>query len=273
MKKLPISVFIITKNEADRVATTIKSVRDWVDEIIVVDSGSTDGTMDVAKSAGVDKVMFNEWNGYGAQKIFSEAQCKNNWILNLDADEEISPALRAEILAEFANGMPDENHAYNLRCKITMAHQTEPSRFAFVNAPIRLYNSKTAGFRNSTVHDAVVVQGNVTLKKFKNVVYHRSFRSIEHMVEKLNDYSTMQAAEMFEHRKEFSALRGVLEPHLMFLKFYILRRHFVYGFFGLVVSRNYAHYRFLRLAKLSELYALEKFKKISIEFDNNNKND
>ena len=266
--KLPISVFIITKNEADRVAATIKSVRSWVDEVVVVDSGSDDHTMDVARAAGADKVLFNEWHGYGQQKIFCETQCKNNWLLNLDADEEISPALREEIMTQFADVMPDEYNAYRLRCVIMFAHQTKPSRFAFVNDPIRLYNKNTAGFRDALVHDSVVPLARVTVKKFKGDVFHRSFRNMEHMVAKLNDYSTMQAAELFARGKKFSVLRGVIEPHMMFWKFYILRRHFVYGFFGLTASRNYAHYRFLRLAKLRELYALEKLKKI----DSNNKN-
>jgi glycosyltransferase involved in cell wall biosynthesis len=265
--KLPISVFIITKNEADRVAATIKSVRSWVDEVIVVDSGSDDGTIEVAKAAGADKVMFNEWHGYGQQKIFCETQCQNDWLLNLDADEEISPALRDEIMTQFADVMPEANNAFKLRCVNMFAHQAKPSRFAFVNDPIRLYNKNSAGFRDALVHDAVVPQAGVEVHKFKGAVFHRSFRSMEHMVRKLNDYSTMQAAELFARGKNFSVARGVIEPHLMFWKFYILRRHFVYGFFGLTASRNYAHYRFLRLAKLRELYALEKLKKI----DSNNK--
>lgn len=265
--KLPISVFIIAKNEADRIGATIASVREWIDEVVVVDSGSTDGTMEVAQHAGADIVAFNEWKGYGPQKIYSEKLCKNQWLLNLDADEEISPTLRDEILAEFANGAPSENTAYKLRCVIMFAHQSKPSFGAFVNDPIRLYNIKTASFRDSTVHDSVVPQPGVVLKKLKGDVFHRSFRNMEHMVAKLNNYSTMQAADLFARGKKTSVLRALVEPYLMFFKFYILRRHFVYGFFGLTASRNYAHYRFLRLAKLRELWALKKLN----EIDTNNK--
>lgn len=264
MNKLPISVFIIAKNEADRICVTINSVREWVDEIIVVDSGSTDGTLETAKECGADRVMFNEWTGYGAQKIFSEQQCKHDWILNLDADEEISPFLREEIIATFANGVPPENHAYGLRCVLMFAHQNKPSRFAYVNAPIRLYNRKTAGFRNSTVHDSVIPNGtDIITKTFKGDVFHRSFRSLEHMVTKLNGYSTMQAHELYAKGKRFPLIRALIEPYLMFFKFYILRKHFVYGFFGLAASRNYAYYRFLRLAKLRELWARKDSEKLS----------
>ena len=87
--KLPLSVFIIAVNEADRIALTINSVRDWADEVIVIDSGSTDDTVAVAESHGA-RVVFNEWNGYGPQKVFGETLCRNDWLLNLDADEEVT---------------------------------------------------------------------------------------------------------------------------------------------------------------------------------------
>ena len=84
-----ISAFIITKNEAPRVAKAINSIKDIVDEIIVVDSGSTDDTVRIAESLGA-KVVFNEWPGYVKQKSFAESLCKNNWVLNIDADEELT---------------------------------------------------------------------------------------------------------------------------------------------------------------------------------------
>lgn len=260
MSKLPISVFIICKNEADRIATTIKSVCGWVDEIVVVDSGSTDGTVEVAKAAGADKVMFNEWSGYGAQKVFAQNQCRNNWVLNLDADEEISSQLQVEICNEFAT-MPSEKNAYRLRCVMTMMHEKTPSRFAFVNDPVRLYHLGNAGFSDNMVHDSVVLRDGAIIKKFEGAVLHRSFRSLAHMEEKLNNYSTMQATEMFDRGKKVSVLRAFFEPFLMFPKFYFGRRYFAHGFYGIAAARIYAHYRFLRLAKLREKWAVEKLRK------------
>ena len=104
-QKLPISVFIIAKNEADRIATTIGSVREWVDEVIVIDGGSTDETIAVAKENGA-KVEYNQWAGYGLQKRFGEDLCQNNWLLNLDADEEISQELAQEIQELFTIALP-----------------------------------------------------------------------------------------------------------------------------------------------------------------------
>ena len=100
---LPLSVFIIAKNEADRIGETIRAVRDLTDDLVVVDSGSTDGTQDVAEELGA-RVIFNAWPGYGPQKRFAEEQCRHDWLLNLDADEVVPPDLAAEIAALFAAG-------------------------------------------------------------------------------------------------------------------------------------------------------------------------
>src|SRR5438132_13638376 len=100
MQRLPISAFIIAKNEADRIARAILSVRDWVDEVIVIDSGSTDNTVALSESLGA-RCMFNAWSGFGPQKVFGETQCRNKWLLNLDADAELTPACAAELKALF----------------------------------------------------------------------------------------------------------------------------------------------------------------------------
>ena len=95
--KLPISCFIIAQDEADRITNTIESVIDFVDEVIVIDSGSTDGTQDLARQLGC-KVFFNKWNGYGPQKRFGEDCTKNEWLLNLDADEYLSDQIKSCLL-------------------------------------------------------------------------------------------------------------------------------------------------------------------------------
>src|SRR5689334_17029892 len=102
MPPLPLSVFIIAKNEADRIGATIRAVRDLTDDLVVIDSGSTDGTQAVAEQLGA-RVIPNDWPGYGPQKRFGEEQCRHIWLLNIDADEVVPPDLSARIRAVFAS--------------------------------------------------------------------------------------------------------------------------------------------------------------------------
>jgi glycosyltransferase involved in cell wall biosynthesis len=258
---LPISVFIIAKNEEDRIHYGINSVRDWVDEVIVIDSGSTDNTVKVAKKLGA-KVVYNVWKGYGQQKIFGEELCKNQWILNIDADEEISPMLAAEIKKLFAHGQP-KHDAYYLNIKLMTIHSKRPSLFAPTTDAIRFYNSRVAGFRESTVHDSVILRkpNKGRIGRLHKPVYHRCFRSLTHAVEKINSYTSMQAADMRARKVLPSGLRIVFEPLVAFCKAYFLRRYCLYGVDGFVESIVYAFSRTLRLAKTRELAAQEKSKK------------
>ena len=102
-RRLPLSCFIIAVNEADRIAPVIESVVGWVDEVVVIDSGSTDGTQDLAEKLGA-RVIHHAWPGFGPQKRYGEDQCRNDWVLNLDADEVMSEELIREIIALFAEG-------------------------------------------------------------------------------------------------------------------------------------------------------------------------
>ena len=103
--KLPISIFIITRNEEARIGRTIEAVRDWVAEVIVVDSGSTDETVAIAKALGA-KTFHRDWTGYGPQKRFAEDQCSQDWWFNIDADEVVTPPLREELQSLFLKGEP-----------------------------------------------------------------------------------------------------------------------------------------------------------------------
>lgn len=253
MNKLSISVFIIAKNEADRIDKPILSVRDWVDEVIVIDSGSDDGTPKVAELLGA-KVVYNEWKGYGQQKIFGESLCRNDWLLNLDADEEISRELAENIRKEL-NNLADHSKnisAYSFNWKLLFINEEKPPLFAPGGKFIRLYNKKHAGFRDSTIHDSVVVrEGNIA--KIKGVVLHRCFRDLSHWTGKINYYSNMQAEDFVRKGRKVRLIRLLTEPFLAFIKSYFIRRYIVHGIDGFIASFQYAYAKFLRLAKAREL--------------------
>lgn len=251
--KIPVSVFIIAKNEADRIPHTIKSVINWTDEVIVIDSGSDDDTVKTSEQLGA-RVVYNKWPGYGPQKVFGEGLCKNDWLLNLDADEEITPELRDEIIALFEKGEP-EHKAYSFRITMLSRFDDRPGRFAPCHNQIRLYNKKYAGFKDSTVHDSVIIkQEGYQSKSLKNITLHRSFRSFSHAIGKINFYSSMQAEDMVKRGRKPSAIRIISEPITAFFKAYFGKRYCLIGIDGFIESFIYAFARVIRLAKAREMW-------------------
>lgn len=248
MQKIPLSVTIIAKNEADRIAKPITSVIDWADEVIVVDSGSTDDTVKLAESLGAS-VVYNPWRGFGHQKKFAATLCRNDWVLNLDADEEVSPELREEIIAMFS--APRAHSAYWVKVCMVLPHEEKPRRFGNFVTSKRLYDrQKAASATENAFYDEVrVSEGSVG--KLAGVMHHRSFRSLEHEVDKINRYTSIQAADKGGRR--IPVIRIVLEPFGAFLKAYFLKRYCVYGVEGFVQGVMYAFARTLRLAKIREL--------------------
>ena len=256
MTKLPISVFIIACNEADRLPLVLRSVRDWVDEIQVIDSGSEDDTLAVSEALGA-KTHFRAWTGYGPQKVYGESLCRNDWLLNIDADEEISARLRDEILAAFA---ADPKHtAYTVPILPLYNFQNHAHPWTVHHHPVRLYRKSCGGFKDSTVHDTVVMHTGST-GRLRGMVNHRSFRSLTHHLDKVNFYSSAQAEDRFARGREPSFLSLLLITPLSFLKSLILRREILNGIDGVVVSYMYAFQRFIRLAKTRERFQLARRK-------------
>jgi glycosyltransferase involved in cell wall biosynthesis len=252
-----ISAFIIAKNEESRISYAIKSMRQIAEEIIVVDSGSTDNTVQICKELGA-KVFFNAWPGYARQKAYAENLCKNDWILNLDADEELSQGLKDEIEYIFASNMQDIYYAY--RIKLTILYRNnKPSFFAPVNKAIRLYNRNFCSFEsdNASTHDSVIFKDNIStankIYTLNEIAYHRSGASIAQLVGKANFYSSQQAMDLCKKGRKITNLRIIYEIFFAFFKAFILRRYFIFGFDGLVDSAIFAFARFLRLAKAREL--------------------
>jgi glycosyltransferase involved in cell wall biosynthesis len=248
---LPISVFIIARNEADRIGVAIASVKNWVDEVLVIDSGSQDDTVALSESLGA-RVIFNEWRGYGPQKVFGESLCRNRWVLNLDADEEISPELRDEIIGLFAKGEPECSAYRMLRTELYNFHD-QPHPWAPTSDWVRLYRKDKAGFKDSPVHDSVVLDDN-KLGNLRGRMFHRSFRSYYHHIEKVNLNSNAQADYLFNKGRNPSWLALLFTPPLAFLKSFILRREFVNGIDGVLISYMFAFQRFIRLAKTRERF-------------------
>ncbi|MCE2687198.1 MAG: glycosyltransferase family 2 protein [Rickettsiales bacterium] len=263
MNKIPLSVFIITKNEADRIATTIKSVINIAEEIIVIDSGSTDNTCKISQELGA-KVFFNQWNGFGEQKVFGEQKCLNPWILNIDADEEVSQELAEEIRQIIINHQKQDLIGYKIKIVNKFRFEEKPNKFAYYYNQLRLYQSKYAGFSTSAVHDSVLLKDKTSIDKIgqcQNIIYHQSFRSFKHWIEKINFYSELQAMDNWKKGKNVSTIKIITSPILAFFKALIIRRYICYGSQGIIYSLLFAFSRFAKMIKIRELFLAQKDKK------------
>ncbi len=247
MSALLISVFIIARNEADRIGATIRAVRDLTDDLVVVDSGSTDGTQSLAESLGA-RVIHNDWPGYGPQKRFAEEQCRHPWVLNLDADEVVPPDLAETIRAAFAAGEP--THAA-WRLDIAEIFPARPARTPGPMFSARCGSTAGTGSRYSPspVHDRVELGAGVTAGRLKDAStisrYVRSATSSTSSTAIPTSRPTTSTPAASRSRPGGCSwsCRG------NFLKAYFGRRHFVRGVYGFLTAMNYAISRHLRVAK------------------------
>jgi glycosyltransferase involved in cell wall biosynthesis len=253
--RAPLSVFIIAKNEADRIGRTIAAVRGISDDVVVVDSGSTDGTREVAEAAGA-RVVEHEWLGYGEQKRYAETLCRHAWMLNVDADEVVPPDLAREIAALFAKGEPDAD-AYRIRIAEIFPGEGRPHPLAYALSPVRLYRRDKGTYNPSPVHDRVDLVAGARVRKLRGTIHHFSVRSLGDQMAKLNRYTDALVADLHARGENLSVLRLVLEFPGNFIKAYIGRRHALRGAYGFMTAMNFAFYRYLRVAKHLEAKRLQ----------------
>lgn len=250
MLKLPVSCFIIAKNEADRIGRTIRSVREWADEVIVVDSFSTDDTVQLAEAEGA-RVVQRAWLGFGQQKRFAEELCRNEWLFNIDADEVVTEKLAREIADVFANGEP-EFACYGMSVALVYPGHTKPRLWARDHFCIRLYDRRVMRFRDSSLHDSVVTDGH-KMGKMSSALHHHSIRSFEDMRRKLDERMWLTVANGEPQPRFKVFLRLITEMPMHFLKYYVVRGHFTGGWAGLKYASLQAWYRFMRIYRLWRL--------------------
>lgn len=244
---LPLSVFLIAKNEAARLPTTLQAVSGWADQIVLVDSGSTDDTCEIARAHGAE-VHYREWTGYGPQKVHAETLCRNDWLLNLDADEVVTPKLKAEIAALLREH--PEPGGWRIRILNVYPGDTAPRPLANDYNVVRLYHRGAGGYRDHPLFDRVELSGKPG--QLHGPIHHFPLTSWAHFVEKENRYTDFQAESAREKPRWTILLRLPVEMPMSFCKFYLLRRHFTGGWKGFFFALAAAFARTLRLAKMLE---------------------
>ncbi len=242
-----LSVTLITWNEEGRLRETLEGVA-WAREIVVVDSGSSDKTVEIAREF-TDKVLFHPWAGYAQQKNFALAQATSPWILSLDADEIVSPELQAEIQRVLAHDGPEDGY-FVPRKNLFLGRWIRHGRL-YPDFQLRLFRRGRGVFRPTKVHEAVEVDGRVgTLQA---PLIHQSYRSVDDFVARADRYSTLAAEEALEQGRTGLLRNCGLRPLGRFASMYFLHRGFLDGRHGLLLALLYSYYVFLREAKLWEM--------------------
>ncbi len=241
-----LSVVIITFNEEKNIGRCIDSVKNVADEIIVVDSVSTDRTAEIASSKGAI-VKLQPFLGYVEQKNFALEAAANDYVLSLDADEALDATLEASILTEKKN-FSLKGYSMN-RCTNYCGHFIRHGAW-YPDRKLRLIDKNFAYWGGDNPHDRLIMKDESPIKHLKGDILHYSYNSIEEHALQNNKFSTISAETYFKRGKRTSVLKMILHPSWAFFLGYILRGGFRDGFYGLVVAVHVAHLSFLKHAKL-----------------------
>ena len=244
-----LSVVIITFNEEQNIGRCIASVQEIADEVIVVDSFSTDATESICNKHGVHFIQ-NKFEGYIEQKNFAATHTSFNHILSLDADEELSKELSASIRLVKETWMHESysmNRLSNYCGKWIRHGSWYPDR------KIRLFEKGKGNWGGMNPHDKFIPSNENDTGFLKGDIHHYSYYSVEGHVEQANKFSTIGAKSAYDSGKRSNILKIILKPRFKFLRDFILRAGFLDGYYGLVISRISAHETFLKYVKLREL--------------------
>ncbi len=241
-----ISAVIITKNESASIERVCNSLK-WCDEIVVVDSHSTDDTVEKAKKCGAT-VTLRGFNGYGDQKAFAVSLAKNRWVLSIDADEEVTEELRKSI-----ENIPEDDdcsayyitrvdHFYGKILKHTLGSYTKI---------LRLFDTESGNFNDSIVHESIEIEG--TTKRLKGLLYHYSYSGLSNYFDKFNSYTSLQAKLNYEKGKRTSPAKILIRFPLAFTDAALIKRGVLDGYEGVLMALLHALYSTVKYAKLWEI--------------------
>lgn len=248
---LPISVPIVTLNEQANLPRCLASLQGLAAEIIVVDSGSTDGTQSIAQKFGAQWMQQN-WLGFRDQKNFALEQCTQPWVLALDADEELSPKLREEILAFFSSGQSAQFQGASFPRKVFFMGRWITHGDWYPDRKLRLVSRQGARWGGSPEHDKMELPADAQVLAMKSDLHHYSFPNINRYVTKINVFADAYLERQLDDGKQWGLLSTLVRPWWRLVRGYILRRGFLDGFPGLWIAISTAYQTFVRHSRLYE---------------------
>jgi glycosyltransferase involved in cell wall biosynthesis len=243
-----VSAVIIAYNEEAIIPKTLSQLS-WCDEIIIVDSGSSDRTVEICEEYGCS-IYYRSFNGFGEQKRYGVSKAKYDWILCIDADEILTDDLIEEIQTELSNpnNLPS---AFQMPLNLVFMNKAFKYGKELNCTRIRLFNKKTGNWDGAVVHEKVIVDG--VVKQLKGKILHYSYSSYSEFLKKIDLYSTLGAKKLLHKKNTKSKLVVILAIPFNFFKYYILDRNFLNGFQGFSWSVLNSLYHFIKYLKLQEL--------------------
>lgn len=245
MKK--ITAIIPTLNEEIHIQEAIKSVS-FADEIIVIDSFSTDKTLEIAREFNV-KIIKREFDDFSLQKNYAIDKAKYDWVYILDADERVTTEVKKEILDAVKE--PGEYVGFYVKRAFYFSNKKVNYSGFQRDKVIRLFLKEFCRYNGNPVHETIVAKGKVGF--FKNKIDHYSYRNYDHYIAKLNHYAELSAKQLHEQDKTVRIYHLLIKPPVRFLIHYIVRLGFLDGFLGLLVAKTQAYGVYTRYLKLGEL--------------------
>lgn len=250
LKMTSISAIIISYNEEDRIAACLKSLEGVVDEVVVVDNGSTDNTQSIASSFGAI-VFQQEWLGYGPQKNFAINQTTHDWILQIDCDERLDETLKQAIKKLKQCEM---SGAYEIPFLHNYYGKFIRHGLQFPDKKLRLWNKKDFIWDDKQVHESLMVPAGFKLTKLQGYILHFTYISIEQHIKKSNRYSTEGAGQLFMKGKKNYWWKIWLSPFFTFVNAYFFRLGLLDGWHGFVIAKMEATTTFMKYAKLWQMW-------------------
>lgn len=246
---MPLSVVIITKNEAHIIGTTLQSLQGLTDDFIIVDSGSTDATIDICKKFGAT-IIETTWDGYGQNKNKGIDTAKYNWVLNLDADEAIDAELKAAISQLELN---DEETVYNFKFKNFFCNKWIRFGEWAGDKHIRLFNRNKVRWNTAAVHEGLTLGNNAKVIMLQGNVLHYTTQHIDEYISKTIAYARLNATKYKLQGKQAGFFKLRIAPGFTFFQHYILRLGFLDGWEGYLIAKTTAWYTFLKYSFLKEM--------------------
>ena len=252
-----LSVAIMTYNEEKNLKRTLQSISKNADEIVIIDGGSTDNTENIAKEFKANFYV-EQWKGYGKQRNSAIEKCKEEWILNIDADEEASLELLENIKKIIQKPINSEQKVYEInRVSFCFGKKLKHGGWGTSYA-IRLFTKKSGYFNDNTVHEEFVTE--INIERLKGDLYHHSYLTLEDYFSKFNRYTTEGALDYYKKGKKSSLFQILFNPIYKFIKMYIIRLGFLDGVEGFMISVTSALYSMVKYFKLREIYLNNSYK-------------